>query len=141
MIGELTAVEVVTLFVEDLSAAKAFYKNVFGPETVYQDDVSSVLKFGNLMINLLQASRAQTLVEPAPVAGPGLGSRALFTINVKDAGSICRELEQHGVQLLNGPIDRPWGRRTAAFADPAGNVWEIAQKIPLSSNSTVESGA
>jgi uncharacterized glyoxalase superfamily protein PhnB len=34
------------------------------------------------------------------------------------------------VALLNGPIDRPWGRRTAAFADPAGNVWEIAQILP-----------
>ena len=39
------------------------------------------------------------------------------------------ELQAHGIALLNGPIDRPWGRRTAAFADPAGNIWEIAQLI------------
>jgi uncharacterized glyoxalase superfamily protein PhnB len=31
------------------------------------------------------------------------------------------------VKLLNGPMDRPWGIRTAAFADPAGHVWEIAK--------------
>ncbi len=31
--------------------------------------------------------------------------------------------------LLNGPQDRPWGRRTAAFADPAGHVWELAHEI------------
>jgi uncharacterized glyoxalase superfamily protein PhnB len=31
--------------------------------------------------------------------------------------------------LLNGPIDRPWGRRTAAFADPAGHLWEVAQEL------------
>jgi len=36
----------------------------------------------------------------------------------------------HGVTLLNGPVDRPWGRRTAAFADPSGNVWEVAQILP-----------
>ena len=39
-------------------------------------------------------------------------------------------LVAHGVTLLNGPVDRPWGRRTAAFADPSGNVWEVAQILP-----------
>jgi hypothetical protein len=33
------------------------------------------------------------------------------------------------VALLNGPMDRPWGVRTASFTDPAGNVWEIAQPV------------
>jgi catechol 2,3-dioxygenase-like lactoylglutathione lyase family enzyme len=32
------------------------------------------------------------------------------------------------VELLNGPIDREWGVRTAAFADPDGHVWEVAQE-------------
>ncbi|MDQ3782600.1 MAG: VOC family protein, partial [Actinomycetota bacterium] len=29
--------------------------------------------------------------------------------------------------LLNGPVDRPWGVRTASFRDPAGHIWEIAR--------------
>ncbi len=37
------------------------------------------------------------------------------------------ELDRRGVALLNGPVDRPWGVRTAAFADPSGHVWEIAR--------------
>ena len=41
----LDAIEVVTLFVEDIDDAKAFYQKVFAPEIVYQDEVSSVLKF------------------------------------------------------------------------------------------------
>ena len=32
------AIEVVTLFVGDIAAAKAFYKRVFAPEIVYEDD-------------------------------------------------------------------------------------------------------
>ena len=31
-----------------------------------------------------------------------------------------------GVEFLNGPVDRPWGIRTASFRDPGGHVWEIA---------------
>jgi len=129
MIKALNEIEVISLFIEDLPSATAFYKNVFGLEVVYQDDVSVVMKLGHLMINLLQATEAHELVEPAVVAGAGLGSRCLLTIKVDDADAVCAELEQHGVKLLNGPVDRPWRRRTAAFADPAGNVWEIAQEL------------
>jgi lactoylglutathione lyase len=112
-----------TLFVEDLSESKTFYTEVFGLEVIYEDDASAVVKISNLIINLLQASDAATLVEPIPVTAPG-GSRALLTIEVDDANAVCAELQAHGVKLLNGPIDQPWGRRTAAFADPAGNTWE-----------------
>ncbi len=31
-----------------------------------------------------------------------------------------------GVVLLNGPMDRSWGIRTASFSDPGGHIWEIA---------------
>ena len=130
MIKALNEIEVITLFVEDLPAAKAFYQDVFGLDVVYQDDVSAVVKLGTLMINLLHAAEADELVEPAAVASSGLGSRVLLTIKVDDTNTVCAELKQHGVTLLNGPVDRPWGRRTAAFADPAGNVWEIAQDLP-----------
>lgn len=130
MIKTLDELEVITLFVEDLELASKFYQDIFGLEVVYKDDVSMVVKLRNLMINLLQISEAPQLVAPMPVAGSGMGSRLLLTIKVEDVDAVCDELEQHGVALLNGPIDRPWGRRTAAFADPAGNVWEVAQELP-----------
>ena len=58
------------------------------------------------------------------------GSRALLTIEVDDANAVCEELAAHGVTLLNGPIDRPWGRRTAAFADPAGTPGRSRRSCP-----------
>jgi catechol 2,3-dioxygenase-like lactoylglutathione lyase family enzyme len=124
-----TAIEVVTLFVEDITATKAFYRKVFDPEIVYQDEVSAVLKFAGAMVNLLQASQAPELVEPMAVAPAASGARLLLTIRVPDVDAACAALQGEGVALLNGPIDRPWGRRTAAFADPSGHVWEVAQEI------------
>ena len=82
------------------------------------------------MINLLRADRAPTLVEPAAVGAADAGARSVFTIRVTDVDATCAELARHGVALLNGPVDRAWGRRTAAFADPAGHVWEVAQLLP-----------
>jgi lactoylglutathione lyase len=55
------------------------------------------------------------------------GSRAVFTIPVDDVDALCAELTARGVTLLNGPMDRPWGVRTASFCDPAGHIWEIAK--------------
>jgi uncharacterized glyoxalase superfamily protein PhnB len=38
-------------------------------------------------------------------------------------------LASRGVDFLNGPVDRPWGMRTAAFADLDGHVWQVASKL------------
>jgi lactoylglutathione lyase len=130
LISALNEIEVITLFAKDLPKAIRFYKDVFGLETLYRDDVCEVMKLGGLAINVLKSANAPTLVEPAGVASPGAGSALIFTIKVKDANAVCAELAAHGVTLINGPIDRPWNRRTAAFADPDGNVWEIAQELP-----------
>jgi hypothetical protein len=34
------------------------------------------------------------------------------------------------MELLNGPMNRPWGVRTASFTDPNGLIWEIAADLP-----------
>ena len=117
----------VTLFVEDLPAAKEFYARVFDLPIAYEDENSAVFKFGATMINLLNVTEAPGLVNPAQVAGQDAGVRAVFTLQVDDVDVMCRELAARGVALLNGPMDRPWGIRTASFADPGGHIWEIAR--------------
>jgi lactoylglutathione lyase len=121
-----------TLFVEDLARAKAFYQDVFGLPVTYEDASSAVFTFDNTLINLLQTSAAHELIGPAAVAGPETGSRFQLTIWVDDVDAVCLELQTLGVALINGPMDRPWGQRTATFADPGGHIWEIAQELPAS---------
>jgi catechol 2,3-dioxygenase-like lactoylglutathione lyase family enzyme len=116
----------ITLFVESLGDARRFYQEVFGLPVVFEDENSAVFRFGETLINLLDAAEAPGLVEPAAVASPGAGVRFQFTIEVEDVDAMCEELRRRGVELLNGPIDRPWGIRTASFRDPGGHVWEIA---------------
>ncbi len=120
-------IDAVTLFAEDLASAKQFYLDVFGLPIHYQDDNSVVFKFGDTLINLLSVSEAPELIAPAAVAPPDAGSRMQFTIAVGDVDAMCAELSKRGVRLLSGPIDRPWGVRTASFRDPAGHIWEIAK--------------
>ena len=122
-----TGIGAITMFVEDLAAAKHFYQETFGLPVVYEDDNSTVFKFGNTLVNLLKITEADTLIAPAQVAPREAGSRVVFTINVENVDALCAELTTRGVVLLNGPMDRPWGIRTASFSDPGGHIWEIAQ--------------
>ena len=120
------AIAAITLFVEDLEAVKRFYREVFGLPVAFEDDNSTVFMFGETMVNLLKANEAPGLVEPAIVATREAGVRFQFTLGVGDVDAMCEDLKERGVDLLNGPIDRPWGIRTASFRDPGGHIWEIA---------------
>ncbi len=117
----------ITLFVEDLEATKRFYCEIFGLPIMFEDDDSAVFDFGNTIINLLKTTAAPELIEPAVVASRRAGSRLQLTIQVDDVDAMCSELATRGVELLNGPMDRPWGVRTASFSDPGGHIWEIAK--------------
>jgi catechol 2,3-dioxygenase-like lactoylglutathione lyase family enzyme len=116
----------ITLIVEDLEEAKGFYARAFGQELAFEDDDSAVYRVGGTMINLLQVGAAPELVAPAPVGEAG-GVRAVYTIEVEDVDAAAAELAANGIALLNGPMDRPWGPRTASFRDPFGTVWELAR--------------
>ncbi len=120
----------ITLFVEDVASAREFYSRVFELPVVFEDDVSCVFKFGATLVNLLQATEGPELIAPAAVAPPEAGSRFQFTLDVDDVDAKCAELVARGVDLVNGPINRPWGVRTACFQDPAGHMWEIAGPVP-----------
>jgi len=119
-------VTAITLFVDDLEAAKEFYSRAFDLPVHYEDEASAVFLFGNTMINLLVDSQAVGLIAPGHVAPASSGARAQLTITVDDVDAACDQLAERDVPLLNGPMDRPWGIRTAAFQDPAGHIWEFA---------------
>jgi len=116
----------ITLFVEDLAAAKQFYQHVFDLPVHFEDPHSAVFKFGDTLINLLIVGQASELIGPAAVATREAGARFQFTLEVDDVDAMCERLAERGVQLLYGPMDRPWGPRTASFVDPGGHIWEIA---------------
>jgi len=73
----------ITLFVEDLAEAKRFYGDVFRLPLHLEDDDSAVFRFGDTLVNLLQAGEASSLVAPATVAEPDAGVRLQFTLGVE----------------------------------------------------------
>ena len=129
MTSSLKHINAMSLFVEDLRAAKTFYQEVFGVTVIFEDESSVAVGFENVIVNLLRVENAQQIVEPGTIATRDAGSRFQLSIWVEDVDAVCMELQKRGVELLAGPRNRPWGMRTANFVDPAGHSWEVGQRV------------
>jgi catechol 2,3-dioxygenase-like lactoylglutathione lyase family enzyme len=130
-VGEsLKSVGAITMFIDDTQRSKAFYEQIFGAKLVYEDEDAVAFEFENMVVNMLRVPAAHELIAPAPVGDAEAPRRFQLTIGVEDTDAVCEQLAASGVELLNGPMDREWGMRTAAFTDPDGHIWEVAAKIP-----------
>ena len=129
MTTSLKSVGAITLFVEDPRQSQSFYEKVFDLPLIWEDEDSAVFRFENTIVNLLKIPAARDLIKPGPVAGREAGSRFQLTVWVDDADAVSADLAKRGVELLNGPMDREWGVRTASFTDPDGHIWEVAQRL------------
>ena len=136
MTVSLQSVGAITLFVEDPKRSKTFYEGVFDGRVIHEDDDATAFRFENTIVNLLARSAARGLIEPASVASGEPGASFQLTIWVDDTDETCAELARRGVRLLNGPLDREWGVRTASFTDPDGHVWEVAAQLPEQSQAS-----
>lgn len=116
----------ITLLTKDLEKSRAFYQDKLGLNEVFKDEVSSVFSAGSTMINLLSTSEADVLLEPIKYDATKLGTSSVYTLKCADVDSAAYQLKSSGVDLISGPIDRPWGIRTASFQDPSGHMWELA---------------
>ena len=125
-----SGVSAITLFVDDLAEAKSFYARVFELPVYFEDSESAVFRFGDTLVNLLDVGATPELIGPAAAGRRDAGPRMQLTVDVENVDATCAQLGERGVTLLNGPVDRPWGVRTASFQDPAGHIWEIAQPLP-----------
>ena len=127
----LKSVGAITLFVEDHQRSKSFYQEVFDAPVVYEDEDAVAFEFENTIVNLLEVPAARELIDPGAVASQEAGSRLQLTIWVGNVDGVCAQLAARGVKLLNGPVNREWGMRTASFTDPDGHMWEVAQRLPV----------
>lgn len=116
----------VILYVADLDASVAFYRDVVGLPHRFTDAGYAEFGTGAARFALYERRRARWLTG-RPTA-PGAAGEVVFT--VPDVDVEAERLAALGVPLLSGPADRPWGHRTLHVADPDGFVVEFAQEIP-----------
>jgi lactoylglutathione lyase len=116
----------VIVFVSDLAASVAFYRDVAGLEHRFTDAGYAEFATGATRFALYEQRRAEWLTGCA--VAPGASAEVVLL--VADVDVIAAGLRERGAALLADPVDRPWGHRTLHVADPDGFIVEFAQEIP-----------
>lgn len=119
---------IVTFGVRDLPTMRCFYE-ALGWQSHSVGDQFVGFEIGGAMLALYPLD---ALAEEANVPlEPSTGQFAGFTcaVNVESEGMVDAGIEavrESGGRVLAEPVAREWGGRSGYFADPEGNVWEIA---------------
>ena len=121
----------------DPDAALAFYRDTLGFEV--RNDVGYS---GMRWITVGPPNQPQTsIVLHPPAADPGItederrvvleliakGTYTSVTLATDDLDGTFDRLQASGAEVVQEPIDQPWGVRDCAFRDPTGNMIRINQ--------------
>ena len=119
----------------DPDAALAFYRDTLGFEV--RNDVGYE---GMRWITVGPPNQPETsIVLHPPAADPGItdderrtileliakGTYTSITLATDDLDGTFDQLQASGADIVQEPIDQPWGVRDCAFRDPAGNLIRI----------------
>src|SRR5258708_2107571 len=128
MLGRISAI---VLFVQDLDRCVMFYRDLLGFQYTFNDDVSYGFKLGDQDFLLLTLPAAAKMVgDEALAPGNPSGHHMLLCVGVESVDATYQALMAKGLVFIRPPKDQAWGRRTAYFADPEGNLWELWHSLP-----------
>lgn len=110
-------ISLVTLGVNDLAAARAFYEALGWGGAEQPDDEICFFQVGTMVFGLWTALGGH--------GAPGIE----LAHNVRAPDDVALVLDQAtaaGGTIVRPSATAPWGGTTGAFADPDGYVWEVA---------------
>lgn len=125
------------LMVDDHEKAIAFYRDALGFE-VRNDVAAKGMRW--VTIGSPSQPNVNIVLEP-PAADPGISPADREAIGDLLAKGVLRGLnfsttdleatfdrvQATGVDVVQEPMDQPWGVRDCAFRDPAGNLIRVSQ--------------
>jgi catechol 2,3-dioxygenase-like lactoylglutathione lyase family enzyme len=119
-------VHLITLGVEDLERAGAFYRALgWSPVSETPPGIVVFDLYGASIALYPRADLARDMGRDLP-----RGSGALtLACNVRERAEVAEVMaaaRAAGAEILREPHDAPWGGHIAFFGDPDGHVWEVA---------------
>jgi catechol 2,3-dioxygenase-like lactoylglutathione lyase family enzyme len=129
LIGKVPArLNILTLGVRDLPKVRAFYE-ALGWQSLSEGDEFARFQTGGATLAhfSLDLLAGEANMQPSESTGrfPGFTCAVL----VEEEAMVDEAIEtvrEAGGRVLAEPVAREWGGRSGYFADPEGNVWELA---------------
>lgn len=125
----LQRVSLLTLGAFNLPVLRAFYKNLGWEETEFSSDNYAAFKTSGVILSIFPieelAKDAGIEITHTPEQFRGV-TLAINVNSPEEVDSTIEEVRQVGGKVLREPSDAFLGGRTAYFADPENNLWEVA---------------
>ena len=121
-------ITLITLGVADLQVSASFYENILGWKRSPMSSENIV--FFELNGVFLSLYERVALAEDATVDATGSGFKG-FTLahnlgSETEVDNLINDLRAKGVIIVKEPQKVFWGGYSSYFADPDGNLWEVA---------------
>lgn len=125
---------VITLGVDDLEKAVAFYRDGLGLPTPgivgteFPDGAVAFFKMNGDSLILALWPRASLARESGIALTPRSASELALGYNVNskaEVDAMMAEVERAGAMVTQSARDRAWGGYSGVFQDPDGHVWEV----------------
>lgn len=122
-------VSLLTIGAYNLPVLRAFYQSVGWEETEFSSDQYAVFKTAGVLLSLFPITELAKDAGIEFTKSPESFHGVTFAINVEQPEQVDTTIERirnAGAKILREPSDAFWGGRTAYFADPENNLWEVA---------------
>jgi uncharacterized glyoxalase superfamily protein PhnB len=119
---------VATIGAHDVAALRAFYESL-GWESSSPAGDFAAFPLGGAVFTLYDAKLLAEEAGGSAASPPGVFRGVTLAINVdaiEDVDAAIDAAVAAGATRLADPVTRDWGGRSGYFADPEGNVWEVA---------------
>lgn len=118
---------IVTLGVDDLEEAVAFYRDGLGLPELESDGEIAFFDLGGTQLALYPW---EALAEDATVSADGSGFRGVTLAHNAESKerveAVLEEAAAAGATIVKPAQDVFWGGYSGYFADPDGHLWEVA---------------
>ena len=124
-----TQINMIGIFVENISRMVAFYRDVLGFEIDWDGNGPyAEFKQDGTRFSMYERAQLPALLGQAPSFPVGVNGTFEIAIDLPASGAVDREYARvvaAGGQPIYAPRNEPWGMRSSMITDPEGNLIEI----------------
>lgn len=117
------------LFVKDLSVMVAFYRDIIGMDIDWNGEGPyAEFKHEGIRFAMYERGMLSELLGQEPSFPQGINGTFELALNVGESANVDSEytrMIEGGAESVYTPRDEPWKMRSAMIADPEGNLIEI----------------